>query len=306
MFRNWFLTRHGELRTVWRILLFLIATSLVLLPGLFFLSWTGLAGSELAQRILFCSSVLVAGGFLTRFVNKKPFTAIGLYPGSRALRQGLLGCLLGFGMMAGIFLVELLAGFVTVQFRPLAADALLLMLGTSAVMFFAAGAAEELLFRGYPFQSMMQGMTFLPAMLLVSVAFAAAHAGNPNITILALGNIALAGVWLSFAYLTTRALWLPIGLHFAWNFSQTTLFGFPTSGVAVHSDSLLELAQSGPEWVTGGMFGPEGGILATIALAAGTWVIVKSPLFRKEEGIVTLDSVEDLLPPGDGRMGGEA
>jgi hypothetical protein len=196
-------------------------------------------------------------------------------------------------MMAGIFSVELLCGFVSVQPRPLSAGELAQMLLISAVLFTAAGAAEELLFRGYPFQSMMQGMGFLPAMLLLSAGFAAAHGGNPNIGFLPLFNIFLAGVWLSYAYMTTRALWLPIGLHFSWNFTQTTLFGFPTSGVAVHSDSLLELTQGGPDWVTGGMFGPEGGILATAALLLGTWAIVKLPAFRKAEGIVTLDSVED-------------
>ena len=301
MVRSWFLTRHGDLRIVWRILFFLVAASLFLVAGLYALSWTGLSHSAVAQSILFCCTLLAVGGLCTRFVNRKPFTAIGLHPGKRAFLETLLGCLLAFVMMAGIFVVELLFGLVTVQIRPLPAGAMLQMLLESGVMFAAAAVAEELLFRGYPFQSLVQGLTFVPAMLLVSVSFAVAHGGNPNIGLLALFNIFLAGVWLSFAYLTTRGLWLPIGLHFAWNFSQTTLFGFPTSGIAVNANSVLELSQSGAEWVTGGMFGPEGGVLATIALLLGTWVIVKTPRFRKEEGIVTLDSVEDLLPPGDGQ-----
>jgi hypothetical protein len=86
-------------------------------------------------------------------------------------------------------------------------------------------------------------------------------------------------------------------LHFAWNFTQTTIYAFPTSGLAFEDRKLWVLEQTGPDWITGGAFGPEGGLLATLALLLGTWYVLKSRHLVVQEGIITLDSLEDILPP---------
>jgi uncharacterized protein len=166
----------------------------------------------------------------------------------------------------------------------------------SLIGFGFAAALEELLFRGYMFQTLAQGITLFPAMILFSALFAVAHASNPSASLLSSVNVFLAGVWLSFAYIKTRSLWLPIGLHWSWNFSQTTVFGFPTSGISFADRRLLNQVVTGPDWITGGGFGPEGGVLATAALVAGTWYLLKSRRISVPEGIVTLDSLEDVLP----------
>ena len=74
----------------------------------------------------------------------------------------------------------------------------------------------------------------------MSALFGLAHIRNPHATILSTANVLLAGVWLSFAYLKTRSLWLPFGLHLSWNFAQTTVYAFPTSSFAFaeRSDSM--------------------------------------------------------------------
>jgi hypothetical protein len=159
-----------------------------------------------------------------------------------------------------------------------------------------AAFLEEVLFRGYMFQTLIQWITFLPATLVFSMLFAYSHFFNPHVTLLSLLNVTMAGIWLSIAYMKTRSLWLPFGLHLSWNFSQTSLYSFPTSGGSFEGEKLSDLIQTGPDWITGGAFGPEGGILTTIALIACTWYILKSKDLLAPEGIVTLDSVEDLLP----------
>jgi membrane protease YdiL (CAAX protease family) len=138
-------------------------------------------------------------------------------------------------------------------------------------------------------------VTFLPAALLSSAFFAAAHLGNPSVTVFSLINVALAGVLFAFAYMKTRSLWLPFGIHYAWNFSQSTLYGLPTSGLLTPEKTLILASQEGPDWILGGSFGPEGGILATAALVIGIWYVLKAPYLSVPEGIITLDSVEDLL-----------
>jgi len=137
----------------------------------------------------------------------------------------------------------------------------------------------------------------------MSGLFALAHLQNPHVTLLSLTNVFLVGILFAFAYMKTRSLWLPFGMHFAWNFSQTTLFGLPTSGLLDQEQVLFPTQQLGPEWISGGEFGPEGGILATLAIVLCLWYILKAGYLRAPEGVITLDSIEDLLASGNGRRG---
>jgi hypothetical protein len=291
-----FLTRHGDIRSGWKIFLFLLSTAAL---GTVLVGGAGKLFGEIpfVDRFLALAAVLIASWILTRMVNRKPFPAIGLWVHPKAVRELGMGLLVGFLMMSGIFLVQLAAGYVTVTWRVLSWDVVVMTLLFSLLNFAPAAATEELLFRGYPFQTLAQGLTMLPAILVMSGLFGIAHAWNPNATPLSTANVILAGIWLSLAYLKTRGLWLPFGLHLSWNFTQTTVYGFRTSGLEFADNQLWSAVQQGPDWITGGAFGPEGGVLAAVALLAGTWYVLKSDLLRAPEGIVTLDTVEDVLPP---------
>jgi len=291
-----FLDRHRDLRSGWRIVLFVVmlgAAGGVLrmtVPG-------GVLGNPLAGALLAVSLVMLVSWVMTRFLNRKSLSAIGLWFHDSTLRELGLGMLLGFVMMSGIVLVELALGYIHVAWRGLTLVEAARVIAVSGVTFALAACAEELVFRGYVFQTLMHMITFAPAVAVMSLLFGMGHFFNPHATLLGTANVILAGVWLSFAYLKTRGLWLPFGLHFAWNFSQTTIYAFPTSGLALEDRTLWTLEQTGPDWITGGAFGPEGGVLASIALLLGTWYILKSRQLAAQEGIITLDSLEDLLPP---------
>jgi membrane protease YdiL (CAAX protease family) len=289
--------RHGELRSGWRILLFLVFFSLLTLffaTPLVVAGWTSQDPAILAVTI----AVLGATYLMTRFFNRKPFAAIGLWPGRRAARDAGAGIALGILMMSGIFLVEFALGYASPVWQDFSAERAALSVLQLAASFALGAAFEELLFRGYAFQTLIQAITLGPAVLAVSVLFAISHVWNPNSSVFGLINVALAGIWLSFAYFKTRGLWLPLGLHFGWNFAQTAVFGFPTSGAVFPGLRPVIVVQSGPDWATGGTFGPEGGVLATVALVASTWFILKSRVFEAPPGVGTLDSVEDLVRPG--------
>lgn len=260
------------------------------------LGWT----SQFTGWCVLLAAGLIGSFLMTRFVNHKPFAAIGFNLHAGMFREAGIGILLGVLMMSGIFAVEYLLGAVEIHLVEASWTGMVWIVVSSMALFGVQSLAEEVLFRGYLFQSLIQGMSFLPAMLAMAALFAAGHAWNPNVSAPAMINIALASVWLSFAYMHTRGLWLPFGLHFAWNFSQTTLFGFHTSGGAFPGYSLMTNVQEGPGWLTGGAFGPEGGVLATLALLVSTAYILKARYLRAPEGIITLDSVEDLLPPANG------
>ena len=291
-----FLDRHRDLRPGWRIAIFVVMIAVaalamrMALPG-------AVLGNPVVGALLAISLLMAASWVMTRFINRKPFTAVGLWFHDRTVRELGLGILLGFVMMSGIVLVELALGYVHVAWRGLTPAEAAGVVAVSAAVFALAAFVEELLFRGYAFQTLMQMITFLPAVLVMSVLFGLGHVFNPHATLLSTANVVLAGVWLSFAYLKTRGLWLPLGLHFAWNFTQTTIYAFPTSGLAFEDRKLWVLEQTGPDWITGGAFGPEGGLLATLALLLGTWYLLKSRDLAAQEGIITLDSLEDILPP---------
>ena len=279
-------------------LLFIVVSTgigvVLIVPG-----WGLIGSSDVVGLVFLTASVLLGSFVMTKFINRKPFGAIGLFFHPAALREFGMGCLLGFLMMSAVFVVEFTFGYAALSWRGMPLNVYLGLLGGSLALFALSAFLEEVLFRGYLFQTLIQAVTLVPAMLVMAIIFGLAHGRNPQAGFFSLINIGLAGIWLSIAYVKTRSLWLPFGLHLAWNFSQTTIYSFPTSGVTFESRKLFLLAQAGPEWVTGGAFGPEGGILATLSLIGCTWYLLKSRQVAAPEGIITLDSVEDLLPPGE-------
>jgi membrane protease YdiL (CAAX protease family) len=110
-------------------------------------------------------------------------------------------------------------------------------------------------------------------LVVSSVLFGLAHATNPSVSGLALLNIGLAGVAFALAYAVTGSLWLAIAYHFMWNFSQGPLLGLPVSGMTF--ETLTTATLTGPELWTGGAFGPEGGLAASLVLLVsigGLWL----------------------------------
>lgn len=135
------------------------------------------------------------------------------------------------------------------------------------------GIREELFFRGILFRWIEEFGGSWAALLLTSAFFGAAHLMNPNATPIAAFGIAIeAGVLLGAAYMLTRSLWLPVGLHAAWNFTQGFIFDIPVSGIDEHG--LVKAKLSGPAILSGGGFGLEASAFAmVIATAAGVWLL---------------------------------
>jgi hypothetical protein len=133
-------------------------------------------------------------------------------------------------------------------------------------VFIPAALHEELLFRGYPYQLLRCWKRWF-AIASSSVVFAALHARNSDVTALALLNIFIGGIVLALAYERYRRLWMPIGVHFAWNMMSGPILGYEVSGFAAR-ESLLTTMVIGPPLVTGGGFGIEGSIVMTVVEVA--------------------------------------
>jgi len=131
-----------------------------------------------------------------------------------------------------------------------------------------AALSEELLFRGYPLRRIADALGPGRAMIVSAVAFGAAHLMNPEAAVLGAINVALAGAWLALAFFSPGGMALAWGVHVGWNATLAELFHAPVSGY----DFAIPGAHYSPgryEFVDGGLFGPEGGLVGTIAIATG-------------------------------------
>jgi membrane protease YdiL (CAAX protease family) len=136
-----------------------------------------------------------------------------------------------------------------------------------------AALAEEVLFRGVPIVLLAGAFGRGGAVLTIAVLFALAHLANPNATPLGMGNIALAGIFLGLAFYAPGGIWTAFGAHLGWN-SLLACLDTPVSGIPFDIP-LLDYNAGSPTWLTGGSFGPEGGLAATIALTMAILVAAR-------------------------------
>lgn len=143
-----------------------------------------------------------------------------------------------------------------------------------AIAFFSAFAlfaliafAEELIFRGYMLNNLMESMNKWTALTITTVAFALVHLGNLHVDVIAVINLLAGGFLLGMNYIYTRNLWFSLLFHFSWNFCQGSLLGYEVSGLGFQS--ILHLEKNGNTLLTGGQFGFEGSLVATLVLIPG-------------------------------------
>jgi uncharacterized protein len=288
--------RH--LRSAWRLCVFVVAFYICSTLGfILLLGGLGLVlrrpAAELANGdwvfVFGHSSILISAALVGwacgRLFEGLPLAALGcsLRPGW--LKDLGIGSALGAGSLMLAALLATVARGVHFSLDQVSPGSIGKTLAMSALVFLLAAAAEEVLFRGYPLQTLTRANLAWLGVFLTSVPFAAAHLYNPHVvpgfTFL---NTVLAGVWLAAAYLRTRRLWFPLGLHWSWNWAQASLLGLPVSGInRIAPAPLLHAMNIGPDWLTGGAYGIEGGAACTVALLASTAVIWRWKLLARSD-----------------------
>ena len=192
-------------------------------------------------------------------------------------RQLSAGCLLGVVLTTLAVLPMAIWGDLGANIH-LNLHALVRAGGVMIVLIFGA-LAEEMMFRGYPFQRLEEAIGPLGAIGVFSVLFGIVHLTNHGASAVGLLNTVLIGVVLAVAYLRTRALWLPWGLHFGWNAMLGLVFGLPVSGLRVFN-VVVHTSTQGPRWLTGGSYGIEASTPGAMAVVIGLIVVWKWPVTR--------------------------
>lgn len=205
---------------------------------------------------LYCSEV--------RYFERRDVVELAL---NGAARRVVAGIVLGAALFCAVFALLAFGGYVQHPhfggFTGLPVE-----LATS----FGAAVAEELVFRGAIFRIVEEWLGTAAALLVSSVVFGLLHAANPGATPVSTIAVALeAGTLLGIAYSASRSLWLPIGLHFGWNFTEGGVFGAAVSGGPTHG--LIQSVLSGPKLLTGGAFGPEASVFAVAVCLCATAIL---------------------------------
>ena len=232
--------------------------------------------------------VLLLTGLFGRYVDKRRLADYGLQLSTGWLDDLALGLALGAIQMGVLLGIGWLGKWVAVA--PLPAPVFGLRVRDAALgllLFVLVAVGEELTYRGYVQTNLQEGavaglQTAPPAgtvtrparaginsaalaLTVSAILFGLSHALNPNLTGLAMLNLILAGFALGLGYWATGSLWLPMAYHLSWNFVQGSILGLPVSGMR-YGGLLVVADLSKVPWLTGGAFGPEGGLLGTAAL----------------------------------------
>jgi hypothetical protein len=227
----------------------------------------------LAAVLLVNFSMLVSAWLFRKFADRRSFVSLGFQWGGRL---ALWGVLTAFGVIAAGTLVLLICGWLKFGGVAFAPGSFLY----NVLLFGIVALGEELFFRGYMLNNLLQSFKPWLALGISALFFMSVHLQNPGATttVLPVLMAITGGVLFGLNYIYTKNLWFGIALHFTWNFLQGPVFGFNVSGAS--STSVFSSATNGPSLLTGGTFGYEGSVLC-IALSILAIVVLNSVFKRK-------------------------
>jgi membrane protease YdiL (CAAX protease family) len=265
----------------WRILVFLAAWTLLTAPLIIpavnkyapHRSATPL-GLRLYIELVSVMSILIIAWLMLHFIDRRSFVSLG-FARRHALHDNLFGLFIGLGMMSACIGILYFCGWATPE--PTAAFSGS-TLALAALAMIANTVTQEVMVRGYVQQTIQRQFGVLSGVIFSALFFLVLHLGAIQGAILPAISLFAAGILLGSAYATSRNLWLPIALHFGWNFLQGPVLGETVSGQSLGGGwHLFNL--SGPPLMTGGKFGVEGGLIAIVITTLGTPIVLLA--FRK-------------------------
>ena len=290
--------REQRMRFFWRIafqltLIVLVTFGYILVVQLlYFAGILSPIGITMQDGMLISSVILLAAIMLSiwltgRWLDRRRLSGFGLHLSRSWWQDFALGLGLGALLMTLIFLVEWGSGLVTVSgtLQGPANRSFGLGIVIWIGVYLCVGIYEEMFFRGYYLTNIAEWLghfkrinpqwAVIIAFIITSAVFGIGHMANPNASFISTVNIVFAGLLiLGLGYVLTGEMAISIGMHITWNMFQGMVFGFPVSGMDSGQTSFITIVQNGPDWLTGGNFGPEAGVLGLLAMLLGAFTII--------------------------------
>ncbi len=242
---------------------------------------------DIVVGILVPFMVLMSVKLAGKYLDKRTLRNFGFSLGRAWWRQYMYGILLGGFLMTFVFLVEFIFGKVEISGLLVVRAAGIHLLFASLYLIFKACSVsfyEELISRGYHLINLKEGLTgsswltdkqaIFGAMLITSSLFGLFHIFNDNATVLSTIGLIVIGFLFATAFVVTNQLGLPIGLHLSWNLFQGFVYGYPVSGDHEIASLIANSQLGDDDWFTGGLFGPEGGVIGILASLLGIVILV--------------------------------
>lgn len=219
---------------------------------------------------LFFTAITIVGVIIyVRFIEKRSLYSMG-FNRKKAVRSYILGYLIGIVMFSVVIIILYLTNNISYEGYAFSAFPMVIPF---FIGFLIQGMSEEVMMRGYLMNSLAARHNVIIAILVNSVIFGLLHLFNPGVSFLAILNIVLFGIFASVYAMNFNSIWGVCALHSAWNFVQGNVYGLEVSGLNAKS-SIFSFKAVGHELITGGSFGPEGGIAVTFVLIISTALLL--------------------------------
>lgn len=257
-----FKTDSGQLRNIWWVAIFFLVLAAITFPAI-------LIARQYKQEISIAQQavIVLAATWICQLLRRKSFFEVAGRPDATWLKQWLHGMIAGAGLMLVPAAVLYAGGWVHWESQP----AGLWSLWSAAGTFLCVAVAEEFLFHGFMFQRLIGSTGVWVAQLVMAGYFLLIHTDNPGmdgtVRMLASVNIFIASLLFGLAYIKTKSLAMPIGIHLMANWVQGTLLGFGVSGNE-EAGLFKPVFSPAPLWLTGGTFGLEASLFGLVVLMA--------------------------------------
>jgi membrane protease YdiL (CAAX protease family) len=279
-------TADGNVRAPWQITIFglavLGASVIVGTIGYELVALTPVRSWARAVRLSLSplatmGAIILATWAMPRVIRNPAITWGDIGLGRSAWRPALVlpGFLLGAAVIAIPTLALIVTGEAELQSAE-ASDSWMLAAWTATAVLVPSALSEELLFRGVVFTVGARALGTTMSVALTSVIFALAHLSNPDPTALAMIGVTLAGIFLATVRVATGSLAAAFAAHLGVNFAQAVFFHSPVSGLAMQTPG-YRLVETGPDWLTGGAWGPEAGIAVIAAMLGAILMLRRKP-----------------------------
>lgn len=222
------------------------------------------------------ATVILVCLFYTKKIDRRSLESAG-FRGASPLREYLIGFVIGTAMLTAALLLCVVTG--TARIEGISSRISWIILPYLAG-YLVQGMSEEVLCRGVLMQKLSIRYAPIVAILINALFFAALHLANPGLTLLAILNLILFGVFASLYMWKRGNIWGIAALHSAWNFAQGNLFGVQVSGTPITASVFGVSVTEGGKWINGGSFGLEGGLAVTIIYVIGIVVLLLMPVRR--------------------------
>jgi membrane protease YdiL (CAAX protease family) len=256
-----------SLRPLWQIIAFYVIAFLALgildVAGELTVGRARIGSQEILYQWISLASVVFATWIMLRRVDKLPWSTVGLDLAAASPRLIAKG--LGFGALTIGVTCLVLLGTGLMRIDQTLPGSWWAEAWRSTLVFLPAAFFEELFIRGYVFAVLRRAGGWKMALIVTSVVFGLLHAWNPNPDAESILAVIVAGFFLGAIFLATRSLYAAGAAHFAWNWVMSGTLHIAVSGVPSR-DPDYRVVETGPDWVTGGPWGPEGGIAAVVAM----------------------------------------